>query len=547
LVIKPLPPVVRKAVKPSAVATVELEQLQTYIKALTKDVTANYEDWLNLAFGLSFSLGEAGRESFHKISARYPQYSKLECDEKYDSCLERTTDRPVTIATVYQILGKGIPKPQLKKLIKQYNPGKTTSGIATDPEETDLSDFARYKLFLFKKIIGKKSGQVEGLLPYSINLNAFEKLLKSKCFFRFEKSFVWVKNNIVEEVDINDIMRIVTEHIEADGDYDFTYKGEPYHFSWEEIAHLWREIRGHNTTYNQINSSLSHWEPNLLSDTATDSYIPFLNGVVHVTSNTIKILPYNELKQQIWKERILNRSFKLTKTRGMFEDFFHNVTGKAFSRALWYFGYMLQGTKRQSTARAWLLYDKKPGNNGRSGKTIIGNALGYIRNIVVLDGKRLDLKDRFAFQTVKLATEIVFIDDPSKYMSLVPLFNMITGDLSAEGKGSKPVVKKVKFIIASNWILENEGSSESGRQFVTQLDDYYIRYGKENGDTIAPIVHKHGKEFFTDWNSDDWSQFDSFCVRAIQHHLFAAAPENTIIGNAKVVRFIQLYEEETVL
>ncbi len=170
--------------------------------------------------------------------------------------------------------------------------------------------------------------------------------------------------------------------------------------------------------------------------------------------------------------------------------------------------------------------------------------MGHIRSIIVIDGKRLDLTDKFAFQTVQPWTDVVFIDDPHQRMSIVPLFNMISGDMSAEGKGTKPIIKPIKLMIASNWVLETGGTSETGRQFVTQLDDFYIRYAKEHKDTIQPIVDLHGKEFFTDWNEKDWAEFDSFSVRALIHHLSSEAPANTIVSNAKVLRFIQVHEEE---
>lgn len=576
LIIKPLPPVKYKKREASEDVKKELEQLEQYVEALGgKDVTKDYEDWLTVLFGLSYSLGEEGREIMHKICKNYPGYSQEECDEKYDTCLERNMEaieRPVTIASVFQLVNEAIPKVTLRNLSKKYNKGHAI-GVGEDVEHGDLAGMVRYKLFLFKKIFDKESNTLIELVPYTINLNEFESLLRNKGFFRFEDSYVHIVDNIVERVDLDDILRIITRHIEAEGDYQFTYRKIEFHFSWEELVHLWRTLRAYGTTYNQISASLDHWKPNLLRDTPNESYIPYQNGVVKVSAKKIELVPYSKLKcascklagmcqvqcssinKQIWKERILPRNFEHTEKAGMFEDFFVNVAGRGkntkekrasenFHRALWYYGYMLQGSKRQSTARAWLLYDIKTGNNGRSGKTIIGQAIGKIRSMVILDGKNIDFKNRFAFQTVEPWTDVVFIDDPSKFMSLNPLFNMITGEMAAEKKGLNPVTKAVKFMIASNWVLEAEGSSELGRQFITQLDDFYVRYSKENNNTITPIVDLHGKEFFTDWNDKDWSQFDSFSVRALQYHLKTEAPQNTILGNSQLVRFIQLNEEE---
>lgn len=548
LVINPLPAIKRKKVKkiPADIRR-ELDQLEEFVTTLgEKDVTKRYEDWLVVMFGLSYSLGEAGRSIMHKICQNYPDYNKEECDEKYDACLEssQASDNPMTIASVYQLLMDNMPKVQLRQLTAKYNTGHAV-GVGEDVQgEKDLMGMVRYKLFLFKKFVDKESNTLLELKPTQLNLNAFEALLRDKGFFRFESMFVWIKDNIVEQVDYHDILRIVTEHIESDGDYNFVYKGVEFHFSWEEIAHLWRQIRGRSDIFNQVSASLNHWQSDLLKDTVDESYIPYLNGVVAVNKKGWKLLPYSDIKKQIWRERILPRSFKAIKTKGMFEEFFENVTAKFKDRALWYFGYMLHCSKRKSLARAWLLYDIKPGNSGRTGKTILGEAIGKIRNVTIIDGKRVDLRNRFAFQTVKPWTDVLFIDDPSKFTSLIPLFNIISGTLDADRKNQDPLLLQLKIMIASNWLLEGQETSEVGRQFVTQLDDFYVRWGKENGDTVTPIVDYHKKEFFTDWDEKDWAQFDSFCVKALQHHLSKPAPGNTIQGNVGTVRFIQQYEEE---
>lgn len=562
LVIKALPPIVRKKTKPTKESEQVLKELNEYVDELgKKDVTKEYEDWLNVLFGIAHTLGEAGRAPMHRICKNYSGYSKLECDEKYDACLESTSinnGTSITISTVFQILTDGMPKSKAKQLAKKYNRVHAVpigEGEEITEGTPELVGLVKYKLFLFKPTTDKKTGEVTDLQPTKLNLNAFETLLTSLGFYRYERLFVHVQDNIVDTVDTPDILYRVTQYIEKDGDYVFTYKETKFNFSWEDIAHRWREIRALSTTGTQISASLKHWNPNLLKDLAHESFVPYRNGVVCVTGKNRKIVPYKKLHAQVWRERILPRDFKEIKTKGMFEVFFANVMGrgdtyaqrtrsKEYLRALWYYGYMLQGTKRQSTARAWLLYDIRSGNNGRSGKTIVGNAIGHIRSVAVIDGKRVDLNDRFAFQNVQPWNDIIFIDDPDKRTSLVPLFNMISGTTLADRKTIAPIVKDLKIMIASNWILESSGTSESGRQFVSQLDDFYVRYSKEHGNTLTPIVDAHGKEFFTDWDALDWNQFDTFSINALQYHLKARAPENTIVGSSAQIRFMQLYEEE---
>lgn len=562
LCVKPLPPIERKKIH-AHIAEKDVEtvtkELNEYIEAVgKKDVTKAYEDWLNVLFGISYSLGEAGRDFVHRICRYYPRYSKSECDEKFDACLEAsiTVDKPITIASVFQILASNMLKSKAKQLAKKYNQthaiGKGEEIVSGNPE---LVGLVRYKLFLFKPTTDRKTKEITDLAITKLNLNEFETLLTTLGFYRFGKLYVHIQDNIVDTVDVLDILHRVTKHIEKDGDYIFTYKETEFRFSWEDVIHKWRELRPLSTTATQVGVSLKHWEPNLLKDRGDESYVPYQNGVVVVNAKSITLKSYKSIQGQVWRERILPRNFIVARAKGMFEIFFANVFGRGdslaqrvksehYKRALWYFGYMLQGTKRQSTARAWLLYDIASGNNGRSGKTIVGTAVGRIRSVAVIDGKRIDLNDRFAFQNVDPWNDIIFIDDPDKRTSLVPLFNMITGTTLADKKNVAPIVKDLKIMIASNWILESTGTSEAGRQFVSQLDDFYVRYSKAHDNTIQPLVDYHGKEFFTDWNEKDWAEFDTFAINALQYHLKGNAPENTIIGNSAQVRFMQLYEEE---
>lgn len=557
LVIHPLPPVKHKKTKPSEDQEKDIAQMSEFIEALDgKDITTSYEDWLTIAMGLTYSLGEAGRSLFHLLSKNYPDYNEGETNEKYDGLLERdpaNIDRPVTLASVYQIINGGIPKVKLRHLMKKYNQSHAV-GVGEDTEQGDLLGMVSYRLFNFKKVTDKESNILVELVPHEINWNAFEDLLKEKGFYRHDELFVQIKDNIVEQVDDHDILRLVTRHIEESGDHTFTYQKQEFTFSWEELALFWRKIRAQGTTFNQIATCLEHWVPNLLKDSNGVSFIPYQNGVLRITKDERTLVEYKDMAFQIWKERILPRNFRYNKEPGMFEDFFNNVCGKSkikgekqtpdrYKRAMWYFGYMLHGFKMKSLARAWMIYDIRPGNNGRTGKSILGQAIGQIRSVTIIDGKQVDFRDnRFALQKVTPWTEIVFIDDPKRTMSLAPLFNMITGDTDAEAKGENQLTLSLKYMIASNWILELDGTSEQGRQFITQISDFYLRY--KDGTPLQPLVDLHGKEFFTGWDEEDWRCFDSFCVRCLQQYMGSAAPDNTIIGNARQIRFLQQQETE---
>lgn len=544
LVVKPLAPIKLKKREVKVNSGKELEILAAYVKQLSKkDITNNYETWNNIAFGLSFSLGEDGREVFHQLSKNYKGYSTTETDEKYDHCLQRQpTGPPITIATVYDIIAGHVPKLKIKK-----DKG-VAIGTGQGEECPDMAGMVQYKLFLFKKHLDKETLAVKALTPHALNPLAFGKLLMSKNIYRYENAFVKINNAIVEKVDTHTILWEISEFIKQDGNYDFTYKGEQYSFSWEDVYYLWSVIKMGSGIYNAISTNVAFWVPNLIADTPTVSYVPYLNGVVEITGKSINVTPYSALKHEIWKDEILPRNYKPAKKAGMFEIFFADVMGKLgseeYRRALWYYGYMLQGTKDPATARAWMLYDIAVGNNGRSGKSLIGQALGYIRHVTTIDGKQVDFRNRFWLQTIKPWTKIIFIDDPKTGTSILPMFNMITGTVTADRKTIQPLEVNAKFLFASNWIMESDGSSEADRQFISQLTNYYTEYSRKHGNTITPLVHRHGKRFFTEWNELDWQQFDTFSLNALQYHLKAQPPTNIIIGNSRAIQFKQRHGEE---
>ena len=55
------------------------------------DITSTYEQWRRVGFALS-TLGEAGRELFHRVSRFYPDYDSQETDDKFDSFLRSDGD-----------------------------------------------------------------------------------------------------------------------------------------------------------------------------------------------------------------------------------------------------------------------------------------------------------------------------------------------------------------------------------------------------------------------------------------------------------------------
>lgn len=68
------------------------EQIRTVTNRIVEmgiDITAGYNRWRNIAFGISLEMGEEGRSFFHDISRFYADYNHKECDKLYDDCIKR--------------------------------------------------------------------------------------------------------------------------------------------------------------------------------------------------------------------------------------------------------------------------------------------------------------------------------------------------------------------------------------------------------------------------------------------------------------------------
>lgn len=89
------------------------EQIRTVANRIVEmniDITKGYDNWRNIAFGISLELGEEGRSIFHDISRLNAGYKYEECDKLYSNCIKRlhdTTDHSgITIGSFFSYAKK---------------------------------------------------------------------------------------------------------------------------------------------------------------------------------------------------------------------------------------------------------------------------------------------------------------------------------------------------------------------------------------------------------------------------------------------------------
>ena len=171
-------------------------------------------------------------------------------------------------------------------------------------------------------------------------------------------------------------------------------------------------------------------------------------------------------------------------------------------------GFLLHSYKNKSITKAVIGMDGKQSevgvSNGRSGKSLVGNAIAEVIHQCYIPGKTKNLTDdAFIFDGVTEKHKNIFIDDVRTNFDFEFLFPPITGNMMVNKKGDKrfsiPFENSPKFYITTNHALNGDGSSFRDRQWLVAFSDFY-------NDQHKP-VDDFGVPFFDEW---DWNQRNLF-------------------------------------
>ena len=112
----------------------DIEIVTQRIEAEHRDITANYQDWVDLAFALAGELGEEGRSYFHRLSRFYPDYDEHEADKKYASCLQSGSGK-VNISTFFHLAQQAGISVSIKRHAAAVPPTPPVAEVAVSAEE----------------------------------------------------------------------------------------------------------------------------------------------------------------------------------------------------------------------------------------------------------------------------------------------------------------------------------------------------------------------------------------------------------------------------
>jgi hypothetical protein len=201
-------------------------------------------------------------------------------------------------------------------------------------------------------------------------------------------------------------------------------------------------------------------------------------------------------------------------------------------------GYLLHGYKSYAKALSvWLMENKvtdESESSGGSGKSLMIKFLKNLCNIVTLPGRDKELtKRQFFMDRVTEYTDIINVEDATKYFDFNAFYSFITGDMQITKKfeGSKEIDYKTsaKLVITSNFPPHEDDGSTMRRMLLCVFSDYYHHQTSKNDYTEHRRVYDDfGYELYNDLYKEEWWNEDfNFCVDCLQFYLYTL--ENNLI------------------
>ena len=485
---------------PNEKSRIELEKLVEVLESQSIDIVDSYQDWLYVGFGLAHFLGEDGRQYYHRISALSDKYSKSECDDQYDNCLrEFEEDSSITKSIIYYFAKQqGIDPSDISKL-------------AT--EELDSKVVPSRDKFWYTS---KEKGTI------TISYRELCDFLYSKGFGIYKdggnRLLVRVQDNIVEECSSNDVKDFVFNHVS-----DLIQRYPDHKLELYNVIEKLRRSISSLFSADQLDA-LGTLQLNFLKDEKNSSYLYFSNGCVVITKSQTQLIPYGDLIGNIWKNQIIDKAIDLENPAGYgtsdFYDFILKITKSdevRLSSLKSIFGYAIHQYNDVSNSKAVVLCDEQLSDNpcGGTGKGICVNAIAQLKNKVTIDGKRVSFGNQFLYQNVKPDTGLLFFDDVERDFDFEKLFSQMTEGLTIDRKYRDsihiPFEDCPKIVITTNYALKGDGPSHERRKVEFELAPYF-------SDKRSP-ADEYGKQFFREWDGDQWNQFYLLMIDCVQGFL----------------------------
>ncbi len=288
--------------------------------------------------------------------------------------------------------------------------------------------------------------------------------------------FIRINNNVISEV--------TAEHIK---DYVLNYiRNSPHNLTDNSNnKHIYSElIRGVNVYFGKgVLQCLEAITPDVNADNLDIAYFYFKNCFVKVSKENIELAGYSYLNHLIWQNQILKRDFYFyDEDTSDFEIFLRNICKGdelRYKSLISGIGYLLHSYKDPTITKAVIFCDADRSKipNGRTGKSLVGEAIGKLKNTKNIDGKKFSFNERFAYQGISLDTQVINFNDVAANFDFEKLFSVLTEGITVEEKGRKafdiPYEKSPKILVTTNYTVIGEGESFKGRMYEVEFNEHY--------------------------------------------------------------------------
>lgn len=378
------------------------------------------------------------------------------------------------------------------------------------------------------------------------HLNAFS-FLEANGFYRIHSEELGDKEFDFVKIE-SGIVRSVGTHMIRDFAYRYALQNckdrEILNFMADKLGSLLGNDRLERLE--MIEDNFEHYEPDVQNRF-------YANGQLRITAHGIEFGP---MMGMAWKQRVIQRKFKRVPVISSIEkspqggflieytpegkecDFLRYLMNTSnfwknkevstqedielsqhFVNKVTAIGYLSTDYKFVSEKKAVIAVDGKMSevgtSNGRSGKSLIGDAISRVMDQEVIDGKKLKNDDEFMYSTVTLRTRNIFIDDVRVNFDFTRLFQAICGPLAVNPKQmvrfTIPFEKAPKFYITTNHAINDASNSSKARIAYISFSDWYnVSYSP---------VQEFGHEFFEGWDDEQWNLFDNLMAECIMYYL----------------------------
>jgi hypothetical protein len=363
------------------------------------------------------------------------------------------------------------------------------------------------------------------------------KFLQYHCIIRIgdvNPIYARIANGLIEEISDTQMKDLVMNHLkEIDEQKVFA------------LVHKKSESYFKKSKLTTIESK----EIDYINDTKDTIHLFYKNGILVISKDKAKLIPYGDGVIHIKSK--LNRDFKTNNEIGMFEQMARNSSSykvpenqtskpdvhgfylrqSDLESKMLSLGFLINRHQVDSKAKCVIAIDafiEKEEINGSTCKSLFFKGIRHVRSLKSFNGKSFKLDtDTFVLEGLERHHQVLLIDDISRKFDFELLFNMITDDITTNGKWNKkqtiPFKEAPKFCLSTNYPLDKVGTSISRRQHIIEFSNFY--------DNKRNPVNIHGTEFFDEWNDEEWNKFDTFIVKCVQKYLGAGQLKKAKMSN----------------